>query len=138
MWCDGTAYDGNNPAYAALWGRIGNTYGGTDITDFEVPNLNGRSPMGFGQGTTAEGGGLGSARSLGELDGAERDTLTLPELPQRDVTQYDPFSGTVTVANGVDHTVPDTTTRLFNMTGGGDLSHNNQSPVIVVGFQIKL
>lgn len=40
--CNGQTLDGlANPQYARLFGIIGNTYGGTDITNFVVPNYSG-------------------------------------------------------------------------------------------------
>lgn len=44
--CDGTAYDGTNSRYAALWAVIGTTYGGTGQASFRVPNLGSRVPVG--------------------------------------------------------------------------------------------
>lgn len=53
--CDGTAYDGTtNPKYAKLHGAIGNTFGGSTIADFEVPDLRSRVPVGVGTGVSLE------------------------------------------------------------------------------------
>lgn len=43
--CDGSIYNAvTNPEYQNLYNVIGNTYGGTDNTNFKVPNLNGGYP----------------------------------------------------------------------------------------------
>ena len=59
----------------ALYSIIGTTYGGNGVTDFRLPNLASRVPVGMGQGL-----GLSNI-ILGEQVGAERVTLTNPQLP---------------------------------------------------------
>jgi microcystin-dependent protein len=50
--CDGATYDSTtNTQYAALYGVIGNLYGGINGANFRVPDLRGRSIIGYGQGT---------------------------------------------------------------------------------------
>lgn len=55
--CDGTHYDGTQSAYAALWGVLGNGYGGISQADFAVPDLRGRVIV--GEGTNASVNALG-------------------------------------------------------------------------------
>jgi len=44
--CDGSAYDSvTNTEYATLYTLIGNTFGGSDGTDFQVPDMRGRFPV---------------------------------------------------------------------------------------------
>lgn len=59
----------------ALFAVIGTIYGGDGISTFALPNLASRVPVGMGQGL-----GLSSI-ILGEQVGAERVTLTNPQLP---------------------------------------------------------
>src|SRR5689334_25156091 len=59
----------------ALYSILGTTYGGNGVTTFGLPNLQGRMPLHWGQGT-----GL-SNRSRGEVGGEITHTLTLAELP---------------------------------------------------------
>jgi microcystin-dependent protein len=60
---------------AALFSIIGTTYGGNGQTNFALPDLRGRVPVQFGQGS-----GL-SNYSLGETGGQESVTLTTSNLP---------------------------------------------------------
>jgi microcystin-dependent protein len=59
--CDGTAYDSvTNPEYAPLYAAIGNRFGGSDGTDFQVPDMRGMVAKGAGVNGTheqARGGG---------------------------------------------------------------------------------
>src|SRR6476660_6451012 len=77
----------------ALFSLLGTTYGGNGITTFALPDLQGRAPMGFGQGP-----GL-SRRDLGEECGQESVALRSSEIPMHthsarcnsgDGNQYDP------------------------------------------------
>jgi microcystin-dependent protein len=78
----------------ALFSLLGTTYGGNGSTNFALPDLRGRVPMGVG------GGPGRSVRNLGEVTGSEGSTLTTGNLPShthgiKDVTT---IAGTVTVA----------------------------------------
>lgn len=59
----------------ALFSLLGTIYGGNGQTTFGLPNLQGRVPMGFGNGP-----GL-TFRSLGETTGTENVTLLAANLP---------------------------------------------------------
>jgi microcystin-dependent protein len=61
--------------YQVLYTLIGTTFGGNGQTNFAVPNLCGRSPL--GQGT---GAGLPPA-TVGQAAGTETVTLTLSQIP---------------------------------------------------------
>jgi microcystin-dependent protein len=63
--CDGSAYNATlNPLYTDLWNLIGTTYGGTDITNFQVPDLRGE----FIRGLDATGSNVATeaGRVLGD------------------------------------------------------------------------
>lgn len=60
---------------SALFALIGTTYGGNGQTTFALPDLQGRMPMGWGQGP-----GL-PANDLGQVAGSNSVTLLLPNLP---------------------------------------------------------
>ncbi|MBV7530967.1 phage tail protein [Chitinophaga sp. sic0106] len=59
----------------ALFSLLGTTYGGNGQTTFALPDLRGRSPIGWGQGP-----GLGNYAS-GQLGGTESTTLTILNMP---------------------------------------------------------
>ncbi len=59
----------------ALFSLLGTVYGGDGVTNFALPNLQGRAPMQPGQGP-----GL-SLYDLGETGGLEIVTLRTPEIP---------------------------------------------------------
>jgi microcystin-dependent protein len=60
----------------ALFSLLGTTYGGNGITTFGLPNLQGRVPVGAGQGP-----GL-SLYNLGDNGGVESVTLGINTIPQ--------------------------------------------------------
>lgn len=60
---------------AALFSLLGTTYGGNGQSTFGLPDLRGRSPVGFGQGP-----GLANV-NLGEIAGSANTTLTINNLP---------------------------------------------------------
>lgn len=60
---------------SALFSILGTTYGGDGITNFALPNLQGRSPVHAGHGS-----GLSDIR-LGQVGGAETHTITTTEMP---------------------------------------------------------
>jgi microcystin-dependent protein len=66
--CDGQLLPLNQNA--ALFSILGTTYGGTGISNFALPNLQGVSPMHSGQDNV-----------LGETGGEARHTLTVEEMP---------------------------------------------------------
>ena len=61
--------------YQALFSLIGTYYGGNGQSNFMLPNLQGRLPMGQGNGP-----GL-TPRVIGEVSGTENVTATLNNLP---------------------------------------------------------
>ena len=63
-------------AYTALFSLIGTTYGGNGQTTFALPDLQGRMPVGQGQGP-----GL-PVYTMGEAAGNTTSTLTQAQLPQ--------------------------------------------------------
>lgn len=61
--------------YSALFSLIGTTYGGNGTSNFALPNLQGRIPVGQGQGP-----GL-SNYTIGQMAGSEAVTLTSETMP---------------------------------------------------------
>ncbi|KJK18756.1 phage tail protein [Pseudomonas sp. NPDC087612] len=60
---------------AALFSILGTIYGGDGRVTFGLPDLRGRSPVGWGQGP-----GLGEV-DLGETGGSQNTTLTVQQMP---------------------------------------------------------
>lgn len=60
----------------ALFALLGTTYGGNGQTTFQLPNLNGRVPVGQGQLAG------GSFYTLGQIAGTENTTLISTQMPQ--------------------------------------------------------
>jgi microcystin-dependent protein len=78
--CDGTAV--SRTTFADLFAVIGTTYntGGEAGTDFRLPNMKGRVPVGFDSAQT-------EFDALGEAGGAKTHTLTTAEMPSHTHTQ---------------------------------------------------
>lgn len=62
--------------YQALFSLIGNIYGGDNRTNFALPDLRGRVPVGTGQGPGTRN------YQLGQKGGNESVTLSVLEMPQ--------------------------------------------------------
>jgi microcystin-dependent protein len=60
---------------AALFSLLGTYYGGNGQTTFQLPDLQGRMPIGMGNGA-----GL-TPRTIGEVSGTENVTLTTGNMP---------------------------------------------------------
>jgi len=73
MLCNGILLSINQ--YTALFAILGTTYGGDGVTNFALPNLNGRAPFGTGNSTT------GKSIALGEAAGSPQTTLLQQNLP---------------------------------------------------------
>lgn len=129
--CDGAAYDGNNATYAALWALIGNTYGGTGISNFQVPDLRGRFPLGAGAGP-----GL-TARIRGETGGAETHQLTESELPAHTHPTTDPVDSGVQSEFSAGQNIFQATAGNTGSVGG-DQAHENMPPFVGLNVCIKL
>ncbi|WP_339859957.1 phage tail protein [Thalassospira alkalitolerans] len=117
--------------FNVLYAVIGQKYGGDGKTEFNLPNLSGRSVIGAGQAP-----GL-SHISLGEMVGQETMTLTTFELPSHTHgAKFDPVTATnmltipaqpgnfsidvkvgASTATGVD-TTPSTTNNALSTVGG--------------------
>lgn len=103
-------------SYEALYNLIGTTYGGNGQTTFNVPNLQGRSAVGMGQGL-----GL-SNYILGQAAGTETVTLNINQVPMHTHTVIG-TSAAGTSAN------PTTTSLLGTAPAGFDVYHAPASMV---------
>ena len=101
--CDGSAI--SRTTYATLYAIISTTYGsGNGSTTFNLPDLRGRVPIGYGQGS-----GL-SNRNLNGKGGAETHTLTTSEMPSHNHGISDPGHGHSASDSGHSHNISKATT----------------------------
>lgn len=142
--CDGRLLPISN--YSALFSLFGTAYGGNGTTNFALPDLRGRVPV--GQGTAMPG--------IGASGGVENVSLITQELPPHN----HPVNSSTTDANqlgGLNHhiaapvdrasppaavnlyaaTTPDTglDTRTVTLSGEA-LPHNNMQPYLALNFFI--
>ena len=125
----------------ALFSLLGTTYGGNGQTTFGLPNLQGRTPVGFGQGP-----GLGNYE-LGEVGGAETVTLTQQQLPAHThslmasanaATSSVP-GGTVVLATASSNQyAPASNLVSMGTIGGPGQPHSNRQPYTVLHFCIAV
>lgn len=139
--CNGqTIQVSQNPALFSLLSSI---YGGDGRTDFGVPNLPGRAPMGAGNGP-----GL-TQRSLGQIGGVETVTLTQANMPSHDhvlegTAEDDNEASPIGNYMGAGNTRFAPASNLEAMSAsalssvGGNAAHTNQQPYLAIHFIIAL
>lgn len=124
----------------ALFSLLGTTYGGNGQTTFALPNLQGRTPIHFGQSP-----GL-SPRSLGETGGQETVTLISTQMPAHNhsvsASTAAPTAGTPAGNVWAQGNYSSTANAPMSpadigVTGQGQ-PHENRSPYLVVNFCIAL
>ena len=137
-----------------LFAVIGTTYGGDGRTTFNLPNLQARAPLGFGQGN-----GL-TPRALAQTGGAPTVTLTASQIPQHThgvaASSTDPATAAVSVPSGTTVfgrsqakskstgyvTVATQPSELMNanavLPAGDSSGHNNLPPYLTFNFCIAL
>lgn len=151
--------------YSALFAILGTTYGGNGTTTFQLPDLQGRVPVGMGNGI-----GL-SPYVIGQKSGTENTSLTINNLPSHvhtagsisvsinvsnaQATASVPVAGTATLSAANDPISTDAINLYSNgaanvpLTGGGSATGNTGStgnnipisivqPYLCVNFQIAL
>jgi microcystin-dependent protein len=130
----------------ALFSLLGTYYGGDGKSTFALPNLQGSSPIGQGQGA-----GL-SERFLGEAAGSPNITLLQSEIPAHshslnayaddlaDINTPSPSVILGTTAGLNLYGTPSNTTLNVQDTSvfGSSTPHNNQQPYLVVNFIIAM
>ena len=129
----------------ALFSILGTTYGGNGTTDFALPNLQGSTPMGYGQGARL------TPRELGEIGGSTAVTLLVSQIPAHTHKatcnsamgdQYAPpgnFWATDAGGNNEDAASTDTQMAPSAVGATGSNSpHNNIQPYLALNFCIAL
>ena len=131
----------------ALFSLLGTYYGGDGKSTFALPNLQGSSPIGQGQGA-----GL-SERFLGEAAGHRTSRCLQSEMPahshsaQRLRRRPGRYQHAKSERHSRDHgraqpvryarATPPSTFRILSVFGGS-MPHNNQQPYLVVNFIIAM
>ncbi len=137
--CDGTILPINQNA--ALFALLGTQYGGNGTTTFALPDMRGRTPIGFG-----------TTHAIGAPDGFENVALTVSQLPMHTHTlMASNATGSAilpggnayaAVSNNTAHYAPDTTLTPLNPTSilpaGSSQPHNNMQPYLVMSYCISL
>ena len=138
--------------YQALFSLLGTQYGGNGQTNFQLPNLQGRAPM--GSGGSVDPAWQPPPFPIGTVNGVEQVTLVGPELAAhthqvRAATA--PGAGRSAVNAGFAASSVDSesvyaapTAGLIPLAGntvgltGGSLPHANMQPYTVISFAIAL
>jgi len=134
--------------YTALFSLLGTYYGGNGTTNFALPNLQGRVPIGFGQSST------GTTYDLGQESGTESVSLDVSQMPLHthsadgDVT---PTNSEAPAGNAFARTAndlnvySDKSDKFVQLNSaaltpfqGGKLPHNNMMPFLTLNWIIAL
>lgn len=133
----------------ALFSIIGTLYGGDGQTTFGLPNLQGSTPLGAGQGPSL------SQRVVGQSGGEQTVTLSNSQIPSHSHTAQASTSGgadspvgaawgesklgktpmNVYAASGANNVTM--SAQALTLAGGG-LAHNNMPPYLCLTFIIAL
>ena len=123
--CSGTAV--SRTTYADLFAVTGTAYGvGDDSTTFNLPNLQGRIPVGKSTDTEFD--------VLGETGGEKTHVLTVAELAAHTHALCSDASGSGGEFPNAGYPTPPT--RNTGSTGG-NAAHNNLQPYIVINYIIR-
>jgi microcystin-dependent protein len=141
-WCNGQILPLSQNT--ALFSLLGTNYGGNGKSNFGLPDLQGRTPIFYGQGP-----GL-SLRDIGEIGGIETVSLLQSEMPNhthqlRNTNEpaevNNPLNATMTTASAA---IYNSATANANMNSGSlvpfgnNQPHNNMMPYITYYFNIAL
>lgn len=145
-WCDGQLLPIQQNT--ALFSLLGTTYGGNGLSNFGLPNLEGRATMQPGQGP-----GL-SLHELGETGGSETVTLLESEIPSHShsvAVSTSPATASAPAGNFISRPrrngapfQTNTTQQLVPLApealapSGGDAPHNNMQPYLTLYFCIAM
>lgn len=124
----------------ALFSLMGTTYGGNGVTNFQLPNLQGRVPMHFGAGYVQ-----------GEVGGSEGVSLLASQLPSHTHTaNCSTNAGTAASPGGAIWAADGNGNLPYSTSGGAvmavpaiggagsDVPHQNLAPYTVLNFCIAL
>lgn len=126
----------------ALFSILGTTYGGDGRTTFALPDLRGRAPLGWGQGTRLP------SYFLGQRGGVENVALTLNEIPAHNhAVQASGAVGTLAEAAGA-YPAGSNASSIYAANGsarmmptisaGASIGHDNMMPFTALNYIICL
>ncbi len=130
----------------ALFSILGTTYGGNGTTNFQLPNLQSRTPIASGNGP-----GL-TPRILGQTGGEENHTLLLTEMSEHTHVPQGTTVGATTGTPASDVLATPASVPMYRSSAsgpvalnatsialqGGNQSHPNIQPYMTVNFCIAL
>jgi microcystin-dependent protein len=128
--CDGSAI--SRTTYSALFTALGTTFGAGDgTTTFNLPDAQGRAPVGVGSGS-----GL-TTRALGAKGGAETHPLALGEMPAHThgvtLSKRSDIGGSGSRQALVDPAdAPTGTYTATSASQGSGTAHNNMQPYLAL------
>lgn len=142
MVCDGSLLP--IAAYSALFALIGSQFGGNGVSNFALPDLRGRSPVGTGQGQQL------TPIALGEHAGTEQVTLSTSNLPTHthpaafspasslQQSCYSGNGGLTSPANAVPSTVSESSIGVMNSYAPPSAANAKMAPIPLAGVQIDV
>jgi microcystin-dependent protein len=128
----------------ALFSLLGTTFGGNGQTNFGLPNLNGRAPVGYGAGP-----GL-TPRQMGETFGSETVALTAAQMPAHThnmvgtlhtASSSTPANNVLAAGQELAYAPPPSSAVLAAQAigaTGGSQPHDNMQPYLPLTFVIAL
>lgn len=133
----------------ALFSLLGTQYGGDGVTTFALPDLRGRTPLGYANSVDA--GWQPPSLAIGQVAGTENVTLLPQNLPVHGHS-VNATTSAGTAKNPRDNLIGSTTVSLFgsaanNLVGlnaqtvapaGNNQPHPNMQPYTVINFCIAL
>jgi microcystin-dependent protein len=131
--CDGSAY--SIVTYNNLFSVIGYTFGGSEGSTFNVPDLRGRLPLGVSSGISGF-----SNKNIGQTGGSETHTLSIDEIPSHthDVNTDITAGGTRTYDIELASQRPNIGyNNLTTSSTGGGHAHSIMQPFMALNFIIK-
>jgi microcystin-dependent protein len=131
----------------ALFSLLGTTYGGNGTTNFALPNLMSRTPVGFGN--SVDPSWSPSPYNLGDIGGTETVTLTTSQMPGHNhQISGNIAAGTIRNPTGAEYgtssvsifaPASDTLVPLQGVgTAGNNQPHPNIQPYNTINFVIAL